>query len=51
MSTERGKPPARTRIAVEEGFMIPEVMAARAQAGPAAGAPPMTEARRAMRRI
>jgi 5-carboxyvanillate decarboxylase len=48
MNAERTKPPARTRIAVEEGFMIPEVLAARAQAGASAGAPPMTAARRAM---
>src|SRR5437868_6050853 len=47
MSAERTKPPARTRIAVEEGFMLPEVMSARAQAA-GSGAPPVSAARRAM---
>lgn len=50
MNAERAKPPARTRIAVEEGFMIPEVAAAARALAEKAGRPalPMTAARRAM---
>ena len=50
MSTTRGQPPAYERIAVEEGFMIPEVAAAARALAERNGKPmpPMTEARRAM---
>jgi 5-carboxyvanillate decarboxylase len=49
MSETRAKPPVRERIAVEEGFMIPEVAAAaRALAEKAGRALPLTPARRAM---
>ncbi len=49
MSEPHAPPASRERIAVEEGFMIPEVAAAsRALAEKAGAAPPVTAARRAM---
>jgi 5-carboxyvanillate decarboxylase len=48
MAAPRGKPPARERIAVEEGFMIPEVAAAARAIDERLAAGTPTEQRRAM---
>ena len=49
MATAKGRPPARERIAVEEGFMIPEVAAAARALDEKLGlAGPVSESRKAM---